>query len=319
MKRVIFTDTHFGVRQNSITWLNSQKRFIYEQFIPYIKKLKEPVEIIHLGDVFDSRSSISTLIASEVVNIFNELSDIDNVEIISIIAGNHDFYSPNSDKIDSINLLLSNIKKLSIYTNRIERGYDCLYIPWYEWFKEDKIQNLINEYNIKYIFTHADIVKSAINVKGPKVFSGHTHIPLIKGNIYNLGSCFPLDFGDSNSPRGFYVLYDDDRLEFIENEKSIRFWRLFNNDIFKDINIGKDDYIELYIDQSNLSKSDVSERINYFMDNYKNIRTIPQLSDVKGIKLKDFKGYDIENIINEFIPDNLKKKFEKVVELRPKN
>ena len=30
----ILTDTHFGVKQNSMTWLNSQLDFFYNQLIP---------------------------------------------------------------------------------------------------------------------------------------------------------------------------------------------------------------------------------------------------------------------------------------------
>ena len=53
MKRVVmFTDTHFGVKNNSVTWFRSQEKFIRDELIPYIKKSK-PDEVIHLGDVFD--------------------------------------------------------------------------------------------------------------------------------------------------------------------------------------------------------------------------------------------------------------------------
>ena len=37
MTTILFTDTHFGIKQNSITWFNSQKDFIVNQLIPYIK------------------------------------------------------------------------------------------------------------------------------------------------------------------------------------------------------------------------------------------------------------------------------------------
>ena len=55
---VLFTDTHFGVKNNSMTWLNSQLNFIYKQFIPDLQELKKQghdITLIHLGDVFDSR------------------------------------------------------------------------------------------------------------------------------------------------------------------------------------------------------------------------------------------------------------------------
>ena len=69
---VVFTDTHFGWKNNSMTWLNSQLDFIYNQFIPHIKLLstQDAVRVIHCGDVFESRSTISTYVASKVVQAF---------------------------------------------------------------------------------------------------------------------------------------------------------------------------------------------------------------------------------------------------------
>ena len=104
---ILITDTHFGVKQNSITWLNSQSKFIEDQLIPYInRETKEgnKVKLIHLGDIFDSRSTISTYIATRVVELFEKLTNAVNDFII--IGGNHDYYSPNSDSVDSLNLLL---------------------------------------------------------------------------------------------------------------------------------------------------------------------------------------------------------------------
>ena len=88
---VLFTDTHFGWKNNSMTWLNSQMNFIYNQFIPTIKKLstKDDVRVIHLGDVFDSRSTISTYVASKVVQAFKDIRKWCDEFII--VCGNHDF------------------------------------------------------------------------------------------------------------------------------------------------------------------------------------------------------------------------------------
>ena len=316
MKKIILTDTHFGVKQNSITWLNSQKKFICDQFIEHIINMHEPVEIVHLGDVFDSRSSISTLIANEVVNMFRLMCNCENVTKIYIVAGNHDFYSPNSDEVNTVNLLLSNISdKINIIYNDNYIDPPYLYVPWYEWFDQDNIQKLVDDNNIEYVFTHADIISSPVNVVGAKIFSGHTHIPYIKNQIYNLGSCFALNFSDSNSVRGFYILHDDGKLEFRENTKSIKFWRLFNDDIFNHLdNINKNDYLEIYISQSNLGKTEYSDKLTNILADYKNVKLIPQMNEIGGIKLVDFEGYNIENIIYDSIPEMLNSKFKNILE-----
>ena len=320
MLKVLLTDTHFGVKQNSLTWLNSQKQFIYEQFIPYLKRLKEPFEILHLGDVFDSRSSISTLIATEVVKIFKDLSNIPNLNRILIIAGNHDFYSPNSDEIDSINLLLSNIDKIEIISKDIKIENQYLFVPWYKWFDQDNLQKVCDEQNIQYVFTHADIISSPVNLVGPKIFSGHTHTIYIKGNIYNLGSCFPLNFTDSNTVRGFYVLYDDGKLKFINNEKSIRFWRLNEESLSNLPDIRDWDYVEIYIKQSNLGNSEYMDIINDIMTNRcKNVSIFPQMTEMAGMKMANFEQYDIESFTASFIPNELSEKFNQILKNKDLN
>ena len=102
--KVLFTDTHFGVKNNSMTWLKSQLNFIYKQFIPELRELKkthpdDQIVLIHLGDVFDSRSTISTMVATEVRKAFGALREV--VDEFNIIAGNHDYYSPTSDEVNS--------------------------------------------------------------------------------------------------------------------------------------------------------------------------------------------------------------------------
>lgn len=309
IKTILFTDTHFGIKQNSTTWLNSQLDFIYKQLIPYIKSLKEDVNIICLGDVFDSRSSISTMVATKIVEAFRELRSVVNKFII--IAGNHDYYSPNSSEIDTLSLVFKNLD-IKLITNGIAIDGDSIYAPWYSW-GDDIIQDIIYQHNIKRIFTHADIVNETTKYKHVDIFSGHIHIPSLKSGLYNLGSCYSLDFADANQERGFYVI-DDDNIEFIPNKESIRFWRLYNDDIFKDFNhIKNQDYIEVYVNKSNLLDINYQDRLNILNKEYKNIWIIPRTND-SIIEDEIFEGYDMNNIISNMIPDELKNKFNKILE-----
>lgn len=312
--KIMITDTHFGVKQNSINWLNSQLDFIYKQLIPYINSQKGYKQLIHLGDVFDSRSTISTYVATKVIEAFKDLRDC--VDDFIIIGGNHDFYSPNSDSIDTVNLLLSNLD-IQIVTKDFYWEADSLFVPWYKWLEhiegDDTIREFCKEHEINNIFTHADIVHTPINISGVNVYSGHTHIPYIKGVIRNLGSCYSLDFGDSNSPRGFYVL-DAGKLEFIKNKESIKFHRLYNEEIFNnDSFINPQDYIELYISQNNMALPNYMDRINYFTKTYKHIWIIPQVS-INENSNDVFESYDIEAITKEMIPEELKEKFDLVLQ-----
>lgn len=316
MTNVLITDTHFGTKQNSMTWLNSQLSFIYDQLIPYLKQIDDKVKFIHLGDVFDSRSSISTYVAAKVIEAFKEIRKC--VDKFVIIGGNHDYYSPNSDSVDTISLLLKGLD-IDIVTKYYEIDGKDLYIPWYDW--EDHIHNehdlnvIIREEQIENVYTHGDIFKDNHRMYETNVFSGHIHIPKIKNNLYNLGSCFYLDFADSNSDRGFYEI-NKDGVKFIPNEQSIKFWRLYNEEIldYKEKNIDKKDYIELYIDQINMVNPIYSNIINEMTKNYKNIWIIPQVKTISFDDIEDkFENYDIESMAKSMVPEDLKNKFDMIL------
>ena len=286
--------------------------FIYKQFIPYIKSLDDEVTVVHLGDVFDSRSSISTYVGSKVVKAFKDIRDVCNEFII--VAGNHDFYSPNSDEVDSITLLLGHLD-LTIVTKDILIKNGDAFIPWYKYGEE-----LPSGFNGR-IFTHADIVTSPIpeHYKGLQIYSGHMHIPDIDSNVgkFNLGSCYALNFADSNDHRGFHIINTKHGgWKFIANVFSISFWRLYDEDIYDEYILHglKDwDYVEFYISQDNLSKSEYTEKLNELMSRFKNARIIPKSVEYDQVNMEKFEGYDIEKIVTSMIPNNLRGKFEEVL------
>jgi calcineurin-like phosphoesterase family protein len=56
----VLGDLHFGVRANSIEWLDIQKDFFEEVFIPTLKKHVQPGDVlVQVGDTFDNRQSIN--------------------------------------------------------------------------------------------------------------------------------------------------------------------------------------------------------------------------------------------------------------------
>lgn len=313
MKNILFTDTHFGVRNNSLTWLESQKAFVYKQLIPFIESLDDRVRLIHLGDVFDSRSTISTKVATDVVDMFTLLNK--KVDEFIIIGGNHDYYSPNSDSVCSIDLLLNQTGATLVTKKELYLG-DMAFIPWYRWGDKD-IQENIDNLGIKHIFTHTDIVSGIIPYNGVNIYSGHMHIPLIRKSkgLFNLGSCYSIDFGDSNRDRGFYVL-DGENFEFIPNKHSIKFWRLYGGEILEDRpDIRSGDYIELYISEKDMLRSDYTEAINRWVGGYKNIWVIPTSENV-SIDLKTVDRFDIKDITRRLIDEELMDKYNMVVNYR---
>ena len=311
---VIFTDTHFGWKNNSMTWLNSQMNFIYNQFIPKIKELskEDSIRVIHCGDVFDSRSTISTYVATKVVQAFKDIRLVCDEFII--VCGNHDFYSPNSDIVNTVRLLLSNLDIDIVDTEILERDNHA-FIPWYV-YETGKFTT-----NAKYVFCHADIVNGIIpnGCIGKTIFSGHIHTPLYRETkrLYNLGSCYSLNFADSNSIRGFYIRKDlgnHNFVEFVPNKESIKFYRLYNDEVLTtDLSkFSSNDYIELYISETNMSRDEYINNIKRYTNQFTHLWIIPQVVNSTGAINEDFKEYDIASIMESLIPDDLQDFYNKV-------
>lgn len=324
--KILLTDTHFGVKQNSITWLKSQMSFFYDQFIPFIREQKETVYIYHLGDLFDSRSSINPYISNEVRHLFENIASLENVYRIFIIGGNHDYYSPNSPDIDSINMTLRGIDKIEIITNGIQMWWDenedeyDMFIPWFDYYDINAIKAALEIDGVKRLFIHNDLDDIGIEYKNLfenynlDIYSGHIHTPKISGKLYNLGSCFALNFTDANQKRGFYCMNNNGtEMKFHPNIKSINFYRLYNDQIFNNYEFGVNDYIELYIDQDKLSYENYQKQVEYFNKHYKNINIIPVSQNVIFESGCEFNQYNIEDICKESIPENLKDKFDELL------
>ena len=321
---VLLTDTHFGTHNNSMTWFKSQKDFIENQFIPHLQQRKDEgykVRVIHCGDVFDSRSTINSYIASEVVELFSRICEI--IDKFVIVLGNHDYYNPSSDNVDTVSLVFGQLilrYKHFMITPK-QKTYDIwgseqsLFVPWYEWLDQKGLIKYLKSNTIDNIFTHADLDREETKITKPIIFNGHVHTPFFKKNIKNLGSCFSLTFADCNQDRGFYEYEDGGELRFIKNEKSIRFWRFYNKEVLKiPRGVSQNDYIELYVEKSLLMNPTYSDACNRWTSKFKNIWVIPQVDegDGKVVDLQKFEGYDIEKMTERLIPDEIKDKFERI-------
>jgi hypothetical protein len=185
------------------------------------------------------------------------------------------------------------------------------FVPWYVY------ENGEFTTDAKYIFCHADIVNGVIPVGciGKSVFSGHIHTPLCRNSkgLYNLGSCYSLNFADANSTRGFYVI-ENDKVQFIPNKESINFYRFYNDEILnKDIDsLNTNDYIEIYVSEINMSKDDYITAIKKFTDRFTHLWIIPQVISSSDTINEGFTGYNLENIVEDIIPNELLPFYDKV-------
>ena len=93
MRELVIGDLHFGIKNNSISWLESQLDFFHNQIFPILKD-KDINRCIFLGDLTDIRYSINQQIGIELKKLFREiLNEFPKIDFY-LLAGNHDYYSP---------------------------------------------------------------------------------------------------------------------------------------------------------------------------------------------------------------------------------
>lgn len=211
---VVFTDIHYGKRNNS-----REHNSTCENFIKWmIEQAKERgiKTCIFGGDWHHVRSAIniSTLNYSvSGLRLLNEYFD----DIIFII-GNHDLFYRDKYEIHSIPYI-DQFKKITLIdkTTIID---DIAFVPWLvgdDWKSVTKI-------SVPYMFGHFELPHFKMNamVEMPdhgqlnqehftqqkQVFSGHFHKRQFNSNIWYIGNAFPHDYADA---------WDD--------ERGIMFWQ----------------------------------------------------------------------------------------------
>lgn len=344
IKRIFLSDLHFGYKHFSNIWFKDQIKIFYDDIIPNLKNNSyEYVELYILGDLFDGRQTIDINIGCKIKDLFNDiLSQIPNIYIY-ILAGNHDFYDKN---IENCNINIFNLLSLDKISERIIINYNDIfesvtnrYIYMLSWFKSNTKENLIDSLNLiinntelkkeKYVLCHCTLpgcgdswidneiieilIKNNINL-----ISGHIHIPLLqpKINCYNLGSCYPLNFLDSNSSRGYYVCETDDLkndIYFIKNTTSRNFWRFYDKSFLDiDKNILKNDFIELYLSSKFFENVEFVDMIRNICLENSNIIVYNIPDEINITENKSNVKFDMNKYLEEMIPAHLEEKYMKV-------
>lgn len=328
MRQLFIGDCHFGIHSNSVVWLENQLKFFNCQFIEILNS-KDINRVVFAGDIFDQRYSVNQQIGAEVKKLIRDLVtkylDID----FYFVAGNHDYYSPLEEfhEYNSYDLIFgeefSQVHKNVKFINH-EPYYDHqgnLYLPWYYTENFQNFSDILYSIDeeVKNIFCHSDLSQwdysRSIALKNAKVWSGHIHNinEQPDRNLYNLGSMFAFNFSDVNTEKYMYILEDDTIVEKIENTTTPKFKRFFNEEIF---DLTEDDFknsfIQLCIFSTNINKARYIERIKEIKTKYAEYNVRTQVIDNSLGETLEVKGFNtnIDNYIEENIPETLKKKFE---------
>lgn len=251
MKIALLTDTHFGARNDSLIFHEYFMKFYDNIFLPTLKE-RGIDTCIHLGDVFDRRKFINYNILDKIHNDLFDKIEKQGIDM-HIIVGNHDTYFKNTNRVNSVKLLLGSYKNITIYEEAETAtfdGRDILMIPWINPENEESTLELIRTTPALIAMGHLELSGFLMNPgmvnehglsmkvfdKFDKVYSGHFHHKSSNGNVTYLGNEYEITWIDYADQRGFHI-FDTETgdIEFIPNPYTM-FNKLFYNDVDKELN-----------------------------------------------------------------------------------
>lgn len=159
------------------------------------------------------------------------------IELI-IIKGNHDQFYKNLPTPHSLSFM-SRFNCITIVdTEPYYLDNHNILVPWgYDISQLPEKTNLYGHFEINGFITNSSgrtqegsILNKSHFKKFNTVYSGHFHTPSKDKNIQYIGSVYPMDFNDINSPRGYYILSESE-IGFIEFTKAPSFERMDAGDV----------------------------------------------------------------------------------------
>jgi len=313
-------DLHIGVHQNSIYWHETAlkwAKWLSEELLS--KKIKD---IFILGDIFHYRDEI----AVNTLHTVNEIFKIWNKFNIILLVGNHDAYYKDRSDVNSISIFdgRKNVKVIVQTTETTLLGKKCAFIPWGESVESLSPQDVI--------FGHFEIESFKMNSyklcdKGTKTsellnksnltLTGHFHLRDERDydgkRIVYVGNPFEMDFGDTGSTKGYYILdFNNLNLSFFENKVSPKHKKILLSELsnLKGNNLTsfkgeiENNIIKLFIDKQ-ISPDNVDTLIKK-ISTYKPFSISIEYTVNNNIVVSDdpnidMTGIDIEKAIEEFV------------------
>lgn len=228
MKIVLITDTHLGIRNSNIHFLEYQKER-WKELFEYMRK-NGIKELFHGGDFFDNRNSIS-IVALKYLNEFLFLVEEYDIKITAIV-GNHDVAFKNDNSLNAPESLLP-FKIISDSAVTLKHGNITIdMIPWINNANYNEIRQFITSSKSDMCIGHFEVNGAPFHKGGhvceggidaslfssyKKVLSGHFHTRSKVGKVEYIGAGFDYTWADWNDPRGFVVIdCDTADIEYVD-------------------------------------------------------------------------------------------------------
>jgi len=255
MKAAIITDTHFGVRNDSQTFLNFFDKFYSNVFFPYLID-NNITTIFHLGDIVDRRKFINYVTLREFKRIFVQPCIDKNIKL-NVIVGNHDIPYRNTNEVNALNELFGDEYDLIDIFSDVKDvefgGCGITMLPWINNENYAESMQFIKNTKSQVLFGHLEIrgfemyrgmknphgMEAALFDKFDLVCSGHFHHKSRGGNIHYLGNPYEMTWNDYNDQRGFHIFDSEKReLTFIQNP-----YRIFHKIWYDDTEMKLEEFI----------------------------------------------------------------------------
>ena len=248
MKIALITDTHWGARGDSLTFLNYFRKFYDNIFFPYLEEHNIKT-CIHLGDVVDRRKFINFKILNDLRENFIDRLWKMGVDT-HIIIGNHDTFHKNTNSLNSIEEIFTTYDGQTepwIYSSPKEVDFDGLGIVMMPWINEDNYgdaMKMIQNTSCQILMGHLEVkgfeqhpgswnhegLEARIFEKFDMVMSGHFHHKSDDGTVYYLGNPYEITWSDYKDTRGFHIFDTETReLKHIQNP-----YRMFHKIFYDD-------------------------------------------------------------------------------------
>ena len=240
-KVAMFTDIHFGKKNNSIQHNQDCLDFV-TWFCDNVRKDPDINRVAFLGDWFENRNSVNVMTMAFAHDALKLLNDLDMP--IYFVIGNHDLYHRENRKVFSTKVFeeFSNIIIVSEPTVMDDSILVCPFL-----FKNE-YPELIQFNKYRYWMGHFEFRNFIVTGSdrriehGPDhklfsaptyIFSGHFHKRQAHDNVIYIGNTFPMDYGDAwDDARGMAVLdVRNDDVDFIDWEQCPRYRKIKLSDV----------------------------------------------------------------------------------------
>jgi DNA repair exonuclease SbcCD nuclease subunit len=334
MKIALITDTHWGVRNDSLAFLDYFEKFYNNVFFPTLEE-RGIKTIIHLGDIVDRRKYINYVTLRRMKDVFIDRCVKDGIDL-HVLIGNHDVPYKNTNDVNSMQELFDkNDIKYYSSAETVDFGVPILMMPWINNSNYAEAMTKIEDTSAQILFGHLEVAgclmergmmnEHGLNIDVFKKFdvvaSGHFHHRSNTKNVHYLGSPYEMTWGDYSDTKGFHIFDTEARtFEFIANPYSL-FQKIFYSDEGKEqkdlLDVDFEQYRGSYI---KVIKQDSSNPywFDLFMDELYKVEPlhIQIVDDHLNLNLEDDddivnEAEDTVTILSKYIdtlPDNVPKK-----------